>query len=278
MIANQATFQANFETWFATIQGQLNGDIAGNLSNAINALGGSGRTTETVKKNADNIVALGESLASHSADYTKQVPYAVATGTANTYAITTPTITALTAGMAVSVKINIASTGVSTLNWDGKGAKTIKKANGTNVTNLASTGIYTLRYDGTNFILQGEGGSGDATASDLLLGKKASVDAGDIVGTMPIRGSEEFPAWRRALLADPIQESRVHLRIPLGAYLTPNSQASNEMGIFIDSADYASLNIRTGKNILGLAGTAPNITNNSGTPSGGYDGDYWVQP
>ena len=54
------------------------------------------------------------------------------------YAIASPVITALTAGMAISVKINVDSTGASTLNWNGKGAKGIKKANGTNVTNLKS--------------------------------------------------------------------------------------------------------------------------------------------
>lgn len=131
------------------------------------------------------LVDLNNNFASHRADYMLQVPYAgVTTGTANTYAIVTPTITTLKAGMAVSLKFNVDSTGVSTLNWCGLGAKGIKKSNGTDVTNLKATGIYTLRYDGTNFILQGEGGSGNATASDLLSGKTASTDAGDIVGTM----------------------------------------------------------------------------------------------
>lgn len=46
-----------------------------------------------------------------------------------------------------------------------------------------------MRYNGTNFILQGEGASGNATASDLISGKTASVDAGDIVGTMANRGA-----------------------------------------------------------------------------------------
>jgi len=62
MIANEATFESDFSAWFATIQGQLDGDIAGNLTNAINALGGTGRTTETVKGNADAIAATNENL------------------------------------------------------------------------------------------------------------------------------------------------------------------------------------------------------------------------
>lgn len=109
-------------------------------------------------------------------------------GELNAYSFATPAIAALTAGMAVCVKINADSTGASTLNWDTKGAKGIKKANGTDVTNLKTNGIYTLRYDGANFILQGEGASGDAVASDLLLGKKATTDAGKITGTLTLTG------------------------------------------------------------------------------------------
>ncbi|PKL00076.1 MAG: hypothetical protein CVV56_08150 [Tenericutes bacterium HGW-Tenericutes-1] len=122
------------------------------------------------------------------ADYTKIIPYGgTTTGVANTYAIATPTISALTTGMAVSVKININSTGASTLNWDGKGAKTIKKADGTNVTNLKSTGIYTLRYDGTNFILQGEGGEyGTATQADVKNTKTIGTSLGVIQGTLDL--------------------------------------------------------------------------------------------
>lgn len=133
--------------------------------------------------NAANLNGLEEDLIAHEADYTLQIPFATTTGTANNYAISLP-IESLITGMAVSVKINVASTGASTLNWNGKGAKPIKKANGTDVTNLKANGIYTLRYDGVNFILQGEGASGNAIASDLLLGKTATVDVGEIVGTL----------------------------------------------------------------------------------------------
>ena len=120
----------------------------------------------------------------HYIDYTLQVPYqGTVTNTGNAYAIATPDITALTAGMAVSVKINADSTGAATLDWDSKGAKGIKKANGVDAV-LKNGGVYTLRYDGTNFILQGEGASGNAVASDLLSGKTASTDAGEIVGTL----------------------------------------------------------------------------------------------
>lgn len=94
--------------------------------------------------------------------------------------------------MAVSLRFNLDSTGASTLNWCGLGAKGIKKSNGKDFINIKNTGIYTLRYDGVNFILQGEGGSGNAIASDLALGKTATTDAGEIVGTNPYKAGGDI--------------------------------------------------------------------------------------
>lgn len=90
--------------------------------------------------------------------------------------------------LALAVKIPNDSTGACTININGLGAKAILKANGNAVTNLKANSIYTMRYNGTNFILQGEGGSGNATAADILAGKTASTDAGDVIGEIPIRG------------------------------------------------------------------------------------------
>ena len=73
-------------------------------------------------------------------------------------------------GLCVAVKINVQNTGVSTINVNGLGAKSIKKANGNDVAsgNLKAGSIYTLRYNGTNFILQGEGGEyGTALPGDV---------------------------------------------------------------------------------------------------------------
>lgn len=119
----------------------------------------------------------------------KGIPYGgVTTNAGNVYSLAAPTITALTDGLPVSLKCNADSTGAVSVNWDGKGAKPVLKPNGAPVTNWKANGIYTLRYNlsNTSFIQQGEGGSGNATASNLLSGKTASTDAGDIVGTMPI--------------------------------------------------------------------------------------------
>lgn len=67
---------------------------------------------------------------------TNGIPYGgTTTGSANTYAISTPVITALVVGQPISLKFNVASTAASTLNWCGLGAKGIKKSNGADVTN-----------------------------------------------------------------------------------------------------------------------------------------------
>jgi len=131
-------------------------------------------------------------LSNHIADYIRQPGYAVATGAANTYAVTlNPAPTAYVDGMAVAVKINVANTGASTININGLGAKSIKKANGNAVSsgNLKVGSIYTLRYNGTDFILQGEGGGGTAQPADVLSGQTFTNDAGDQTGTMVNRGA-----------------------------------------------------------------------------------------
>lgn len=61
-------FQNDFNTWFDTVKNTLGSDVAGNLLNQINILAGDGRTTETVKGNADNIKSLQQDLSSHSAE------------------------------------------------------------------------------------------------------------------------------------------------------------------------------------------------------------------
>lgn len=54
----EAQFLQDWNTWFASVQAVLDGDTAGNLLNMINDLAGEGRTTETVKGNADSIGTL----------------------------------------------------------------------------------------------------------------------------------------------------------------------------------------------------------------------------
>lgn len=150
----------------------------------VSNLAGVGRTIETVKGIAD-------ALTSHLSDYVLQVPYGVATGSANTYAVTlNPAPSAYVDGMAIAVKINVNNTGASTININGLGAKTIKKPNGNDVSagNLKAGSIYSMRYNGTNFILQGSDAAGDATPGDVISGKTFSNDGGEQTGTLELTG------------------------------------------------------------------------------------------
>lgn len=118
--------------------------------------------------------------------------YAATTGSANTYVASIPGISNLVAGLRVTVKINVANTGASTLNVNGLGAKSLRKSGGATLSagNLKPGGVYTLVYDGSSFILQGEGGEyGTATPADVLAGKTIGTEDGVLPGTMPDNGT-----------------------------------------------------------------------------------------
>jgi hypothetical protein len=125
----------------------------------------------------------------------KHPAYATTTGTANTFAVTLNPAppNGYEDGLGIVAKINISSTGASTLNVNGLGAKAIKDSLGNAITSggLKLNPPYTLRYESTsgNFIVQGKGGGGNATTFDLLSGKTATVDTGQINGAMPNRGT-----------------------------------------------------------------------------------------
>lgn len=147
-------------------------------------LAGSGHTTETVKKNAEDIASLNQTVNSHLEDNTKHVPYAVSTNNGNDYSVTIPNLT-LSDGLEIRVKFNAASTAATTINVNNLGAKGIIDYFGNAVTNIKAGLIANLAYnsDTQNFILQGKGGGGNATASDIQLGKTATTDAGEVIGT-----------------------------------------------------------------------------------------------
>ncbi len=176
------------------------------------------------------------------------IPYiGVTSGTVNTYTITAPDIKTLSAGIALSIKFNTDSTGASTLNINSWGAKPIKKANGSNATNLKAAGIYTLRYDGTNFILQGEGASGNAAASDLLLGKTATTDAGEITGEMVNKAGAVTTAPTAASTGS--SSGYIEVTVPAAAYYDQTSK------LRIYDADFVSSNVPSDINVFGLQGS-----------------------
>ena len=75
-----------------------------------------------------NFQKIDDEFTAHKADYTLQVPYAEASGSANTYVVTlNPAPTSLVNGMAIAVKINVDSTGASTINVNNLEQRLSKK-------------------------------------------------------------------------------------------------------------------------------------------------------
>ena len=181
--------------------------------------------------------------------------YGATSGLADTYAVTlTPAPAAYVEGMMVAVKININNTGASTINVNSLGAKSIKRGNGNNPAagQLKTGSIYTLRYNGTNFILQGEGGSGNAVAADLLFGKTASTDISDITGTMPNNAGDNVNS------SSSVAGTTLKLVAPLGYY------DGSDDTVTITDADFVAGNIKNGVGILGLTGSYPKVNITAG--------------
>lgn len=94
-------------------------------------------------------------------------------GSADAYTVTTdPAITGYAADMFYLVNIHAANTGPSTINFDGQGAKNIKKFSGGSMVDVESgdlplNGIVHLVYDGTQFQLIG--GTGASTSDQVLI-------------------------------------------------------------------------------------------------------------
>lgn len=207
-------------------------------------------TKEVFVGNSGGNVALvtKDAMDSHLGNYILQIPYAAAAGAANAYTVAlSPAMASYAEGVAVAVKMNVSNTGASTININGLGAKSIKDSKGNALTSgkLLAGSIYTMRYNGTNFILQGEGATGNALASDLLSGKTASTDAGDITGTMPNRSGDN------ASLASSVSGTTLKLRSPQGYYDGVDDTVT------ITDSDFIASNIKSGVTLFGITGTMP---------------------
>lgn len=238
-----------------------------------------------------DLATLQQAVSLHQEDGTAHVPYAVATGSANTYAVTLdPAPTSYVDGMAITVKINVQNTGASTINVNGLGAKSIKKSNGNDVAsgNLKAGVPYTLRYNGTNFILQGEGGEyGTATAPQVLSGYSIGTEDGLVNGTMPNNGAVNQSLAANGTYTIPagyhsgtgkVTQSLTNKGAQTYTPGTANQTiAANQYltGIqtILGDADLIASNIRSGKNIFGVAGNLVPVTTEkkmaSGTVSSG---------
>ncbi|QNU67273.1 hypothetical protein EHE19_001635 [Ruminiclostridium herbifermentans] len=163
-------------------------------------------TVAAVQATADNAVSASiaaqniantntENLKSYLSNYVRQPANGGITGgTATAYTCTSdPPPVSLVDKIGVVITVHTDSGANPTLNWNSIGPKPIKKPNG-NAAVLKSGGIYTLRYNEEtgNFILQGSDSSGNATPADLLAGKTASTDTGDITGIIPSKGAVTY--------------------------------------------------------------------------------------
>ncbi|MFT8351526.1 hypothetical protein [Clostridium saccharoperbutylacetonicum] len=119
-----------------------------------------------------------------------RIYYCGATTGTNAYVVTNSDIIAYKDGLTVRIKIGTASTGASTLNINGLGAKAILDTLGNPITSggLKAGLPYQLCYNGTNFIVLGKGGGGNLNSGDLLINKTATGDNGPITGSMPENG------------------------------------------------------------------------------------------
>jgi len=229
-------------------------------------------------------------LDAHVADYIRHPGYGTTAGPANAYTLAlAPALTAYAAGVCVAVKIHAANTAASTINVNGLGAKSILDSKGAAMASgkLKTDSIYTLRFNGSAFILQGEGGGGgNATAAQILAGRTATVDDGEIIGTMPNKTGYVAPASLDASAA-----TKLYVTPPAGYY--PGGVGN---ALELVDVDFVPANIRADKNLFGLQGSIPVKGNNptsghepaiemtynsSGrlylkAPKGVYDIDCWI--
>ncbi|WP_440706235.1 hypothetical protein [Heyndrickxia oleronia] len=135
-------------------------------------------------------------LAKHIKDYKEHIPYAVTSDGNNTdvFNVYLDGVTDYYEGMAIAIKMHKQNTTNAVLIRvnDNMFSKLVVKPNGQTVSPgaLKKDGIYTLRYNGSNFILQGEGGSGTAQPADVLTGKTFTNDNGEQTGSMVNRGAQ----------------------------------------------------------------------------------------
>jgi hypothetical protein len=104
----------------------------------------------------------------------------------------------------------------------------------------------------------------------------ATTNMFGLQGAIPLLGDEEYSGWRRADVYQSSIDGRIHLRIPLGAYLTPNASQNGQFGVFYDDPDFIAPNILNTANIAGLQGTAvAGKRYASGTLAPGVN-DVWI--
>lgn len=151
------------------------------------SIDGSGNTTGI---NSLTVGTLNATNLSAKADVLEASLFAADAGSTDDYVITlSPAITAYVSGTFYSFKANTANTTAATININGLGAKTIKKAAGGITTDLATNDIRAgqwviVQYDGTNMQMQstlgnasGGGGTPAGSSGDFQTNSSGSFGA-----------------------------------------------------------------------------------------------------
>ncbi len=136
------------------------------------------------------------------------VPFAVATGAVNTYAVNYTPDVAYAVGLVISFTTNAANTGPATINADGLGAKDLYRNGAALVSGDLASGVFVKAvYDGTRFhvieprsltAVIADGSIGHAklstgkptwdASSNLTVGGNAAI-SGNVVGNAVYEGS-----------------------------------------------------------------------------------------
>lgn len=125
-------------------------------------------------------------------DYVRQPGYAATSGTATAYTVAlTPAPTTLPDGFGITIVPHVANGANPTLKIGNLTAVPLKDQKGLAFAagKLQAGKPYAFRKVGSDFLADsGSGAEGDAAASDLRLGKKATVASGDVItGTLAER-------------------------------------------------------------------------------------------
>ncbi|CDV96345.1 Conserved domain protein [Desulfitobacterium hafniense] len=166
-----------WDTWFATIQGALDGDVAGNLLNLINA----NTAAIATKAEQSDLANLQGVVAVHLADYAYQV--AGGTATALTLTISGALVDGYPMTFIAAADNEAAATTINT--------KPLYKPNTTDAPNLVTGKAYTVWYDeGDDCFFIKASAEGDATVADVLAGKIFSNgDDTGLVGILALIGT-----------------------------------------------------------------------------------------
>lgn len=238
-----------------------------------------------------------------------------ATGDGNIIAVNTGATFIKAFGKKLSFKANATNTGNVTINPDGTGAAPALQYNGAQIAagQMIANKVYDFYYDpasGGSFFLIAKA-SGNAVAGDLLAGKTASTDLGNITGTMvdngPTVATEVDLTTQNATYVIPAgKQSGLRTIKAVISNLVAGVIAAGQIvggiaGNFTANATAVAANILSGKtagiNGVMVSGTMPyrNNTDTGGSypvgngdafsaglvyvmpPAGYYDGTTWVK-